>query len=148
MSEGDWWPGPAPIRMQKMTSTDDLEAYLHTFERVVLAVGWPRDQWTLILIPCLVGLLQEVVDTLSTQEATVKTAILLTLNLTEEAYRKRLTQVEARHPPTYGSPKNASERNEVAKTRRKDQRAACGYRCVRATDTVIGGEREELDSKE
>ncbi|XP_078243772.1 uncharacterized protein LOC144587360 [Pogona vitticeps] len=93
--------------MQKMSNTDDPEAYLHTFERVALAAGWPRDQWTLILIPCLTGLLQEVVDTLSTQEAaqyeTVKNAILRTLNLTEETYRKRLRDLKWRpgsHPRT------------------------------------------------
>uniref|UniRef100_A0ABM5FT88 CCHC-type domain-containing protein n=1 Tax=Pogona vitticeps TaxID=103695 RepID=A0ABM5FT88_9SAUR len=99
--------GPAPIRMQKMTNTDDPEAYLHTFERVALAAGWPRDQWTLVLIPCLTGLLQEVVDTLSVQEATqyetVKNAILSTLNLTEETYRKRLRELKWKpgtHPRT------------------------------------------------
>ena len=42
---------PAPIRMQKMTNTDDPEAYLPTFERAATAAGWPRDQWTLVLIP-------------------------------------------------------------------------------------------------
>ncbi|XP_078246113.1 uncharacterized protein LOC140706737 isoform X2 [Pogona vitticeps] len=99
--------GPAPIRMQKMTSSDDPEAYLHTFERVAVAAGWPREQWTLILIPCLTGLLQEVVDTLSTQEASqyesVKRAILRTLNLTEETYRKRLRDLKWKpgsHPRT------------------------------------------------
>ncbi|XP_078232779.1 uncharacterized protein LOC140707593 [Pogona vitticeps] len=105
--KGSWVAGPAPIRMQKMTSSDDPEAYLHTFERVALAAGWPKDQWTLVLIPCLTGLLQEVVDTLSTQEATqyevVKEAILRTLNLTEETYRKRLRELKWKpgsHPRT------------------------------------------------
>uniref|UniRef100_A0ABM5FAW1 CCHC-type domain-containing protein n=1 Tax=Pogona vitticeps TaxID=103695 RepID=A0ABM5FAW1_9SAUR len=99
--------GPTPIRMQKMTNTDDPEAYLHTFERVATAAGWPRDQWTLVLIPCLTGLLQEVVDTLGVQEATrydaVKNAILSTLNLTEETYRKRLRELKWKpgtHPRT------------------------------------------------
>uniref|UniRef100_A0ABM5FW80 CCHC-type domain-containing protein n=1 Tax=Pogona vitticeps TaxID=103695 RepID=A0ABM5FW80_9SAUR len=99
--------GPAPIRIQKMTATDDPEAYLHTFERVATAAGWPRDQWTLVLIPCLTGLLQEVVDTLGVQEATrydaVKNAILSTLNLTEETYRKRLRELKWKpgtHPRT------------------------------------------------
>ena len=85
--------GPVPIRIQKMSNTDDPEAYLHTFERVAVAAGWPKEQWTLILVPCLTGLLQEVVDMLSPAEVPqydmVKTEILRTLNLTEEVYRKR-----------------------------------------------------------
>uniref|UniRef100_A0ABM5GJW1 CCHC-type domain-containing protein n=1 Tax=Pogona vitticeps TaxID=103695 RepID=A0ABM5GJW1_9SAUR len=99
--------GPAPIRMQKMSNSDDPEAYLHTFERVAVAAGWPKEQWTLILIPCLTGLLQEVVDTLSAQEAAqyemIKKAILCTLNLTEETYRKRLKELKWKpgsHPRT------------------------------------------------
>ncbi|XP_078240795.1 uncharacterized protein LOC144586395 [Pogona vitticeps] len=93
-----WVANPTPIRMQKMSNTDDPEAYLHTFERVATAAGWPKEQWTLILIPCLTGVLQEVIDTLSVQEAaqyeTVKGAILQTLNLTEEAYRKKFRELK------------------------------------------------------
>ena len=63
------------------------------FERVATTTGCLKEQWTLILVPCLTGVLQEVVDTLSTIEAaqyeTVKGAILQTLNLTKEAYWKR-----------------------------------------------------------
>ena len=88
--------GPAPIRIQKMSASDDPEAYLHTFERVAVAAGWPKEQWTLILVPCLTGLLQKVVDMLSPQEAAqydaVKTAILRTLNLTKDAYLTKGTQ--------------------------------------------------------
>ena len=77
-----------------MDLTDDPEAYLHTFEWVAVAAGWPKEQWTLILIPCLAGILQEVVDTLSPEKTIQyeigKTAVLHTLNLTEEAYRKSL----------------------------------------------------------
>ena len=52
-----WVAGPALIRIQKMGSTDDPEAYLHTFERVAIFAGWLKQQWTLILIPCLTGVL-------------------------------------------------------------------------------------------
>ena len=89
----------------KMEPANDPEAYLHTFERVAVAAGWPKEQWTLILTPCLTGILQEMVDTLSPEEATcyktVKMAILHTLNLTEEAYRKRFRQLKMKpgtHP--------------------------------------------------
>ena len=63
--KNSWVAGPAPIRLQKMTAEDDPEAYLNTFERVALAAGWPKEQWTLILTPCLSGNLQEIIDTLS-----------------------------------------------------------------------------------
>lgn len=48
-----------PIRMNKMGPNDDPEAYLNTFEQVVMAAGWPAAQWAAILMPCLTGLAQE-----------------------------------------------------------------------------------------
>ena len=90
-----------------MGVSNDPEAYLHTFERVVVAAGWLKEQWTLILIPCLTGVLQEVVDTLaageSSQYEVVNTAILRTLNLTEESYWKRFRELKLKnsaHPRT------------------------------------------------
>ena len=60
----------------------------YTFERIATAAKWPLDQWTLILMPYLTGLVQEVVDMLEPEEIQdypkVKTAILGTLDLLEE----------------------------------------------------------------
>ena len=100
-----WVAGPTPIRIKKMSSTNDPEAYLHTFEQVATTAGWPKEQWTLILVPCLTRVLQEVIDTLSIVEAaqyeTLKRVILQTSNLTEEAYRKRFRELRLKpgvHP--------------------------------------------------
>lgn len=57
------------FKMTKMTPEDELEAYLHSFERMATMVGWPVNQWTTILIPHLIGPIQLAVDTLPIAEA-------------------------------------------------------------------------------
>ena len=75
-----------------MGPQDDPAAFLNIFERVAVSAQWPKDQWALIVTPYLTGLPQEIVDTLDPEDAgdyeKVKTAILNTLNLNEEAYRR------------------------------------------------------------
>lgn len=89
--------GP-PTRMNKMGPEDDPEAYLNIFERVATTAGWPAAQWAAILTPCLTGLAQEAVDTLTATQAagypTVRDAVLGTLNVSEETYRRCLREVE------------------------------------------------------
>lgn len=86
-----------PVEAIKMGPGDDPEAFLHTFEKIAEAVKWPKDQWTLILMPCLTGLVQEIVDTMVPEDAKeyekVKTTILGTLDLSEEAYRRRFWEL-------------------------------------------------------
>uniref|UniRef100_A0ABM5EZV5 CCHC-type domain-containing protein n=1 Tax=Pogona vitticeps TaxID=103695 RepID=A0ABM5EZV5_9SAUR len=96
-----------PIKLQKMGPGDDPAAFLHTFERVATSAQWPKDQWALILTPYLTGLPQEIVDTLDPEEAgkydVVRTAILNTLNLNEEAYRRKFRELKLKpglHPRT------------------------------------------------
>lgn len=84
---------PCPLKLQKTGPADDPEAFLHTFEKVAEAAKWSREQWTLILMPCLTGLVQEIVDTMVPEDVKecdkVKATILGTLNLSEEAYQRR-----------------------------------------------------------
>lgn len=62
------------------------------------AAKWPTDQWTLILMPYLAGLVQKVVDTMEPAEvwghAKVKEVILGTLELSEEAYQQWFRELE------------------------------------------------------
>lgn len=85
-----------PIKVQKITRHDDPEAFLilNVFERTATAASWPEAQWTPVLIPCLIRLAQQAMDTLLTADlggyGKVRDAILQTLNLSLEAYRRRL----------------------------------------------------------
>lgn len=56
------------MKVQKITPADDLEALLNTFERTATTTGWPIIQWVAALIPCLVGLVQQAMDTLPVGE--------------------------------------------------------------------------------
>ncbi|XP_042300198.1 zinc finger and SCAN domain-containing protein 9-like, partial [Sceloporus undulatus] len=104
-----WTVGLNPLKLMKMGPQDDVEAFLNTFERVASAAQWPREQWALILTPCLTGPAQEAVDTMSVEDAKdyqkVKETILQTLNISEETYRRRLRELKWKpgiHPRTLG----------------------------------------------
>lgn len=86
------------ICIPKMTTEDDPETFLNSFECSAWAAGWPeKNQWAAILIQCLVSSAQQAVDTLAPEEVTnygqVHDAIFQTLNLSPEAYRQHLRVV-------------------------------------------------------
>ncbi|XP_072832968.2 uncharacterized protein LOC110090082 isoform X1 [Pogona vitticeps] len=100
-----------------MAADHDPEVFLNTFERIATVAGWPQDQWALRLTPCLTGLAQKVVEALDLGEAAdydkVKQAILGTLNLSAEAYRKRFRELRlepGRSPRAVGQEMKANAR--------------------------------------
>ncbi|XP_058844784.1 uncharacterized protein LOC131697733 [Acipenser ruthenus] len=97
---------PPKIRLQKMTSEDDPEAFLTTFERVAEASSWPVECWAAQLAPCLSGEAQAAYRALSNEAARdyqqVKVAILQRLNITPESHCRKF-----RH---YVRPKGARPR--------------------------------------
>lgn len=77
------------VKVQKMTPADGPEAYLNIFKRMATAAGWAPEQWVAVLIPCLIGPVQQVVDMLLSADlndyAQVRAVILQTLNLSPDA---------------------------------------------------------------
>lgn len=56
-------------RLSKLTSEDDIEAFLHAFETTTLAARWDKAQWVTILGPYLSGPAQVVLKTMPASES-------------------------------------------------------------------------------
>lgn len=54
------------IQAQKMMKNGDPEVFINAFERTVVAPD--EAQWSAILIPCLIGPSQQVIDSLPLQD--------------------------------------------------------------------------------
>ena len=69
---------------------DDMDAYLHRFERFAQSVGWPQKDWAVSLGALLKGKALEVYSRLSSAEANdfgkVKQALLKRFELTQEGF--------------------------------------------------------------
>ena len=72
---------------------DDMDAYLHRFERFAESVGWPQKDWAVSLGALLKGKALEVYSRLSSAEANeygkVKQALLKRFELTQEGFRQK-----------------------------------------------------------
>lgn len=79
------WVVQPIVLVQKMIYSDDSEAFINAFERM-------------LLVPCMFGLAQQAVDTLLADELAnchkVKATILQILKQSPEAYRNRLREIE------------------------------------------------------
>ena len=85
--------GERDVKIVKLTEQDDIEAYLTTFERIMVAYEVPKERWTFKLAPQLVGKAQQAYAAMSPDEAQdydqLKEAILLRYNINEEILRSR-----------------------------------------------------------
>ena len=81
------------VAMVPMFRETEIESYFGAFERIAIALHWPKDVWAILLQCKLTGKAQEVCAFLSTEDSlvyeTVKSAILRAYELVPEAYRQR-----------------------------------------------------------
>uniref|UniRef100_A0A8C5QNF1 CCHC-type domain-containing protein n=1 Tax=Leptobrachium leishanense TaxID=445787 RepID=A0A8C5QNF1_9ANUR len=79
-----------------MTTTDDVEAYLTTFERTAEREGWPKEEWAGLLAPFLTGEPQKAYFDLEPEAArkydTLKAEILARLGVTTAVHAQRVHQ--------------------------------------------------------
>lgn len=96
-------PGPvfpgrirASDHLQKMTPTDDVEAYLLTFERTAEREEWPKEKWAGLLAPFLTGDAQKAYFDLELEDAKdytkLKAEILARLGVTQSVRAQRFHQ--------------------------------------------------------
>lgn len=85
---------PQPdIFFRKLSETDDIEAYLTTFEWLVMSASLERRHWAFKLAPYLTSKAQQTYAALSSEEAAdytkLKEAILHRYNVTVDSYRQQ-----------------------------------------------------------
>ncbi|XP_064651627.1 uncharacterized protein LOC135502607 [Lineus longissimus] len=85
---------------------DDMDAYLHRFERYAEAQSWDKDQWGVNLGALLKGKALEVYSRLSSTEAMdfqkLKEALLVRFDLTVDGFQKRFRSAKPDAGETFG----------------------------------------------
>lgn len=83
----------------------DIECYFTAFERIAVALSWPKDVWVILLQCKLSGKAQEACSSLSVQDSLsyekVKNAILRVYELVPEGYRQRFRALRKGVGQTY-----------------------------------------------
>ncbi len=81
------------VKLTRLTESDDVEAYLTTFERLMQAHGVDATRWAYKLAPQLTGRAQQAYAALPSEQAgsyeQLKTAILQRYDINAETYRQR-----------------------------------------------------------
>ena len=94
-----------PLRLTKLTNTDDVEAYLTTFERMLKAYAVEKARWTFVLAPQLTGKAQQAYAAMSGDMAgdydQVKEAILKLYDINEESYCVRFRGISKKPEESY-----------------------------------------------
>ena len=85
--------GLETVKLSKLTESEDIEAYLTTFERMMVAYEVERNRWAFLLAPRLTGRAQQAYAAMRTEDAgkydELKTVILRRYDINEETYRQR-----------------------------------------------------------
>lgn len=85
--------GEALVKVAKLADTDDIEGYLLTFERQMIAYEIEETRWAFILAPQLTGKAQKAYVAMAADEVgdyqMVKTAILKRYDISEETHRRK-----------------------------------------------------------
>ena len=95
-----------PLKLARLSPTDDIESYLTTFERMIKAYSIDESCWTFKLALQLTGPVQQTYTALSPTDTecytTVKAEILRHYNINEETYWQRFRNFHFKpgHSPT------------------------------------------------
>ena len=82
------------VKLTKLTESDDVEAYLTTFKRMMEAYQVDMAKWAYLLAPQLTGKAQQAY-------AAMAEAILKRFNISEESYRMKFRAVSRRAEESY-----------------------------------------------
>ena len=125
-------------KLTKLGESDDIEAYLTTFERMMAAYGVDRSQWVCRLAPHLTGKAQQAYAAMSTEDAStyeeVKAAVLRRYDISTETYRQRFRE---------GRLKEGETHRELA-TRLLDLASKWTKECTTVRDVVEVIVKEQL----
>lgn len=85
-------------KMEKLSTEDDIEHYLITFERIATVCRWPKTDWVFRLIPLLTGKARAAYVHMDMEDALdykkVKAAILQKYDINAETYRQRFRSLD------------------------------------------------------
>ena len=88
------------VKLTRLSDSDDIEAYLTTFERMMGAYDIAKERWPFILAPQLTGKAQQAYAALPPDGAKdydeVKAAILWRYNINEETYHQRFRSLKVK----------------------------------------------------
>ncbi|XP_043968384.1 uncharacterized protein LOC122828679 isoform X1 [Gambusia affinis] len=83
----------------------EVDSYFSAFERIAVALEWPKEMWAVLMQCKLIGKAQEVVSSLSTEEGmkyeVLKKSILRAYELVPEAYRQKFRNHKRSSGQTY-----------------------------------------------
>ena len=93
------------LRLTKLSDSEDIEAYLTTFERMMRVYEVPEDRWVFKLAPQLTGKAQQAYAALGADEAVeyrrVREAVLRRYDVSEESYRRRFRTTRKERNETF-----------------------------------------------
>ena len=93
------------LKLSKLTERDDIEAYLTTFERIMVVHGVDRSRWAYKLAPELTGKAQLAYAAMDTAASgdyeELKAAILRRYDINEETYRQRFRAASRKEGETH-----------------------------------------------
>ena len=93
------------VKLVPLFRESEVDSYFGAFERIAMALQWPRDVWAILLQCKLVGMAQRACAALSIEDSLVyeklKSAILRVYELVPEAYRQRFRGLRKTSSQTY-----------------------------------------------
>ncbi len=97
--------GEKEAKVSKLSEDDDIEAYLTTFERMMVAFGVAKERWVFKVAPQLTGKAQQAYAAMAAENTgdydQLKAAIFQRYNITEETYRVRFRSVTRAREESY-----------------------------------------------